>query len=105
MNRKKLANTQRGKSSQRLEGSRFAILQLCNLAASGSRERLVIVQLCPSGMYPSPPEQRRLVKHHPETFAGAACCRAIELPRYKAASLQVVGDAMSRSIRGRETKG
>lgn len=44
MNAEKLANTLRGKSPRRLEGSRFAIRQLCNLAASGSRERLEIVQ-------------------------------------------------------------
>jgi len=62
MNRETSANTARGKSSQRLEGSRFAIRQLCNLAASGSRERLVIVQLYRWGDYPLPSEQRRLVK-------------------------------------------
>jgi hypothetical protein len=62
MNREHSVNTLRGKSPQRLEGSRFAIRQLCNLAASGSRERLVVVQVYPSGAYPSLPEQRRLVK-------------------------------------------
>ena len=66
MDREHLTNPLRGKSPQRLEGSRFAIRQLCNVAASGSRERLVTVQLYPSGAYPSLPEQRRLVK--------ASCC-------------------------------
>jgi hypothetical protein len=62
MNREKLANTRSGKSSQRLEGSRFVIRQLCNEAASGSRERLVTVQLYRFGAYPSFLEQRQSVK-------------------------------------------
>src|ERR1700740_1087335 len=62
MNREHLTNPLPRKSPQRLEGSRFAIRQLCNVAASGSRKRLVVVQLYPSGAYPSLPKQRRLVK-------------------------------------------
>src|ERR1700678_397554 len=61
MNRTKFTNTG-GKSAERLEGSRFVIRQLCNLAASGSRERLVVVQFYRPAVCPAPSKQRRLVK-------------------------------------------
>ena len=43
MNGENLADTRGGQSSQRLEGSRFVIRQLCNVAASGSRKRLSVM--------------------------------------------------------------
>jgi hypothetical protein len=60
--RRRLVNTRCAQSPRRLEGSRFAIQQFCEVAASGSRERFVIAQLYPSNSYPSFSEQRRLVK-------------------------------------------
>jgi hypothetical protein len=62
MNWESFANTLRGKPPRRLEGSRFVIRQFCNVAASDSRERFVILQLHRSVPYPLPPEQRRFVK-------------------------------------------
>jgi hypothetical protein len=62
MNTEKLASTQLGRSPQRLEGSRFIIGQLCKLAASGSRERLLVVQFYRSRGHPSASEQSRWEK-------------------------------------------
>src|ERR1700733_2567355 len=62
MNRTNFTNTRCGKSAERLEGSRCAIRQLSNLAASGSRERLVVGQFYRSAVHRSFSNQRRLVK-------------------------------------------
>ena len=82
MNGAKFKRTQRGKSAERLEGSRFAIRQLCNLAASGSRERLVVVRFYRSGARPSPSEQRPAVKASRWAVPGSRllpCDRTAEL--------------------------
>jgi hypothetical protein len=36
--------------------------------------------------------------HHVGSFAGAACCHAIELPSRKAAPLQITPDSMSLQL-------
>jgi hypothetical protein len=63
MNREKFANKQRGKSPQPLEGSRFVTRQLCRLAASGSRERLLVMQFYRPGLQWSPSEPSRWGKN------------------------------------------
>ena len=49
----KFANAQRTEAALRLEGSRFKGRQLCNLAASGSRESPIAVQFYRSACIPS----------------------------------------------------
>src|ERR1700722_5106953 len=62
MNTEMFTNAQLGRSPQRLEGSRFVVRQLCTLAASGSRERLLVVQFYRPTGHPSPSKQRRWEK-------------------------------------------
>jgi hypothetical protein len=110
MNAETLANTLRRKSPQRLEGSRFAIRQLCNVAASGSRERLVVVQFYRSGVYPSFSRRNRWVKasrwdvpgsrlSNPEGFRWLPSNRTNALSRGRGtAPLQALGDVMPCSL-------
>src|ERR1700678_887936 len=61
VNRTKGTNGPRGQVARALEGSRFAIWQLCNLAAGGSRERLNAMQLYRPCADRHPSEQSRWI--------------------------------------------
>jgi len=69
--------------------------QLCNLAASGSREWPLIVQVYREGTHRSPSEQGGWGKYYAGLIPGAACpapkafggCYPVELPNRKAAPL------------------
>jgi hypothetical protein len=88
MSREDFAYTQRAEAAERLEGSRFMTKQLCNLAASGSRERPLTAQVYRWGASRSPSEQGGWEKYCAGLITGAACCYPVELPHHKAAPLQ-----------------
>jgi hypothetical protein len=75
---------------QRLEGSRFISRQLCNVAASGSRERPED-NASRSGSGINQLGRESLDKIRAGLFSGAACCQPIELPHYKSGPLQALG--------------
>jgi hypothetical protein len=99
MNTEDFANTQRAEAAARLQGSRFITGQLCNLAASGSRERPLIVQVYRQSAHRSPSEQGGWGKYYAGLVPGAACpapkafgsCYPVELPNHEAAPLQGFG--------------
>jgi hypothetical protein len=65
--------------------------QLCDVAASGSRERSLNNAGLSGSAVSISLEQSRWAKIHAGLCAGAACCQPIELPHYKAAPLQALG--------------
>jgi hypothetical protein len=99
MNTENFANTQRAEAAARLEGSRFMTGQLCYLAASGSQERPLIVQVCRQSAHRSPSEQGASEKYYAGLVPGAASpapeafgsCYPVELPNHEAAALQGFG--------------
>ena len=79
-----------GRRNSDPEGSRFIVRQLCNAAASGSRERPQD-NAGLSGSVSTSLKQCRWANIYAGLFPGAACCQPIELPHYKAAPLQALG--------------
>ncbi len=79
-----------GRRNSDPEGSRFIVRQLCNSAASGSRERPRMMQVYWAAISTSL-EQSRWANIYAGLFPGAACCQLIGLPHYKAAPLQALG--------------
>ena len=71
VNRTKGTNGPRGQVARALEGSRFAIWQLCNLAAGGSRERLNAMQLYRPCADRHPSEQSRWINALRWVIAGS----------------------------------
>ena len=90
MSREDFAYTQRAEAAERLEGSRFTGTQLCNSAASGSRECPIAVQFYRS-VLPRPSQQNCWIKHYAGSFPGAPASHGIETAPYKAAPLQTMG--------------
>ena len=95
------------REAQYLEGSRFITLlncyrysqlsrvQLRKVKAGGSRELPIVrFYLCVHCLALSKAQGIELPRV--ETFPGAACSQLIELPRYKAAPLKVLGFAITR---------
>jgi hypothetical protein len=80
-----------GRCNWDLEGSRFIVRRLCNAAASGSRERPRMMQVYRAAVSTSL-EQSHWANIYAGLFPGAACCQPIELPHYKAAPLQALGN-------------
>jgi len=69
------------------------MLQICESAAGGSRERLVVRHDPNVHLHRLPKlkfilQETRSGMENQETFPGAACCKPIEQQRYKAAPLQ-----------------
>ena len=104
MNAGNLANAQNDQaahhleSAHRLEGSRFAALQLCNLAASGSRERPSAAQLCRRHVNRSTSEQRRWVKASRWAAPGSRLLPSDRIAELQSGSPPGDGDARHCSV-------
>jgi hypothetical protein len=86
----------RGQTAHSLEGSRFAIRQLCNSAASGSRERFRAMQLHGPRANPSPSEQSRWEKTLRWVIRGSRLLPPDRAAQLKSGSPPGAGHATSR---------